>query len=100
MPKAELEYINEEDRVMKKILICLAAIAAVSCENYKTKHLGGTMIINVEPGYKVTNATFKEDEIWYFVEPMDNAYTPSYKKLVEKSMFGALEGQIIFKERR
>ena len=85
---------------MKKILICLAAFVAVSCENYTTKNLGGTMTINVESGYKVTNATFKEDEIWYFVEPMDSNYTPSQKKLVEKSMFGALEGTIIFNETR
>lgn len=83
---------------MKKILICLVAIATVSCENYTTKHLGGTMTINVEPGYKVTTATFKEDEIWYFVEPMESDYTPTQKKLVEKSMYGALEGTIIFNE--
>lgn len=89
---------------MKKILICLAALAAVSCEalteNYTTKHFGGTMTIDVEPGYKVTNATFKGDEIWYFVEKMDSAYTPTQKKFVEKSMYGALEGTIIFNETR
>ena len=85
---------------MKKILICLAAIMAVSCENYTTKHLGGTMTIDVEPGYKVTTATFKEDEIWYFVEPMETNYKPAQKKLVEKSTYGALEGTIIFNERR
>lgn len=83
---------------MKKILICLLAIVAVGCENYTTKHLGGTMTIDVEPGYKVTSATFKEDEIWYFVEPMDSDYTPKEKKLVEKSKYGALEGTIIFNE--
>lgn len=85
---------------MKKILICLAAIAVVGCENFTTKHWGGTMTIDVEPGYKVTSATFKEDEIWYFVEKMDNTYVPTQKKLVEKSMFGALEGTIIFNETR
>lgn len=85
---------------MKKILICLAALAAVSCENYTTRNWGGTMTINVEPGYKVTNATFKGDEIWYFVEPMDSNYIPSQKKFVEKSMYGALEGTIIFNETR
>ena len=85
---------------MKKILICLFAIAAVSCENYTTKHWGGTMTIDVEPGYKVTTATFKEDEIWYFVEPMETNYTPAQKKLIEKSMYGALEGTIIFNETR
>lgn len=83
---------------MKKIFICLLAIATVSCENYTTKHWGGTMTINVEPGYKVTSATFKDDEIWYFVEPMDSDYTPKEKKLVEKSKYGALEGTIIFNE--
>ena len=85
---------------MKKILICLLTIVAVSCENFTTKHLGGTMAINVEPGYKITNATFKGDEIWYFVEPMDSTYTPTQKKLVEKSMYGTLEGTIIFNETR
>lgn len=85
---------------MKKILICLVALCAVSCENYTTRKLGGTMTIDVEPGYKVTNATFKEDEIWYFIEPMDNSYTPKQKKLVEKSKYGALEGTIIFNETR
>lgn len=85
---------------MKKILICLAAIMAVSCENFTTKHWGGTMTIDVEPGYKVTSATFKEEQIWYFIEPMETDYTPTQKKFVEKSMYGALEGTIIFNETR
>lgn len=85
---------------MKKILICLFALVAVGCENYATKNLGGTMTIDVEPGYKVTNATFKGDEVWYFVEPMDSTYTPTQKKFVEKSTYGALEGTIIFNETR
>ena len=85
---------------MKKILIYLVALIVVSCENYTTKYWGGTMTINVEPGYKVTNATFKEDEIWYFVEPMDEIYTPKQKKFIEKSMFGAFEGEIVFIEKR
>lgn len=85
---------------MKKILILLFALTVISCENYTTRNWGGTMTINVEPGYKVTSATFKGDEIWYFIEPMDSNYTPAQKKLVEKSMFGALEGEIVFNERR
>ena len=72
----------------------------VSCENYTTRKWGGTMTIDVEPGYKVTNATFKTDEIWYFVEPMESTYEPKQKKFVEKSMYGALEGTIIFNETR
>ena len=85
---------------MKKILICLVALCAISCENWRARHIGGTMEINVERGYKVTTATFKEGNLWYFVEPMDSTYTPTQKKLVEKSMYGALEGTIIFNETR
>ena len=85
---------------MKKILFCLLALCAVSCENYTTRKLGSTMTIDVEAGYKVTNATFKEHEIWYFIEPMDNEYTPKQKKFVEKSTYGVLEGAIIFNETR
>ena len=48
---------------MKKFLICLIALCAISCENYTTRKWGGTMTIDVEPGYKVTSATFKDDEI-------------------------------------
>lgn len=76
----------------------MLAIITVSCENYTTKHWDGTMTIDVAPGYKVTSATFKDDEIWYFVEPMESSYIPSQKKFVEKSMYGALEGTIIFNE--
>jgi hypothetical protein len=88
---------------MKKILICLIALCAVcmvSCENYTTRKWGSTMTINVEPGYKVTNATFKGGDILYFVEPMGSTYTPKQKKLVEKSYAGVFEGTIIFNERR
>ena len=88
---------------MKKFLICLIALCAVcmvGCENYTTRVLGGSMTIDVEPGYKVTNATFKETEVWYFVEPMDSDYVPKQKKFVEKSMYGIAEGVIIFNETR
>ena len=88
---------------MKKFLICLIALCSVcmvGCENYTTRKWGGTMTIDVESGYKVTNATFKGDEIWYFVEPMDSTYVPKQKKFVEKSTYGALEGTIIFNETR
>lgn len=85
---------------MKKILICLIALCAISCENWRARHIGGTIKIDVEPGYKVTNATFKEGNLWYFVEPMDSTYTPKQKKFIEKSYAGVLEGTIIFNESR
>jgi hypothetical protein len=85
---------------MKKLVICLLAFCAVSCENYITRKYGGTTTINVESGFKVNNATFKDGDIWYFIEPMDEDYVPKNKKLIEKSMHGIYEGTIIFREQR
>lgn len=85
---------------MKKLLIYLIIFCAVSCDNITTRKFGGTTTIDVESGYKVTNATFKENEIWYFIEPMDDSYTPKQKKFIEKSNYGAFEGTIIFNETR
>lgn len=89
---------------MKKFWICLivlCAVCTVGCENWTTKHFGGKMIVDVEPGYRVTSATFKEgNNLWYFVEPMDSTYVPKQKKFVEKSMYGIAEGAIVFNETR
>ena len=90
-------------RVIKNVFVfCIlvfCTLFSISCTpNERAKHYGGTVTIKVEPGYKVTSATFKDTEIWYFIEPMDSTYIPKEKKLIEKSSFGVLEGTIIFKE--
>lgn len=88
---------------MKKLIkfIFISIIIAISfgcTANERAKHYGGTVTINVEPGMKVTNATFKDDQLWYFIEPMNDDYIPQTKKLVEKSAYGIIEGTVIFKE--
>ena len=86
---------------MKKIAtLILALIALTSCENVLTKNLGGTMTIVVEKGHKVTNATWKDNELWYFIEPMEEGYIPKTKTFEEKSTYGVAEGKVIFKEYR
>jgi hypothetical protein len=88
-------------RIIKIIFICVIALISISCtENTRTKHYGGSMTIEVEPGMMVVNATFKDDDLWYFVAPMDDNYIPQTKKLIEKSTYGVFEGTIIFNESR
>jgi len=45
-------------------------------------------------------ATWKEDNLWYLVEPMDSDYVPKTKVFKESSLYGALEGKVIFIENR
>lgn len=90
---------------MKKfIMISLALItmlAISSCtENQRTRTLGGTMSINVKPGYKVIMATWKETDLFYMIEKMDSSYVPIEKILVEDASWGVLETKVKFIESR
>lgn len=72
-----------------------------SCtEQYVARQFGGNVEIEVPAGYKVTSATWKEDNIFYFIEPMEDDYTPKEKKFIESSSFGVLESEVIFVEKR
>lgn len=90
---------------MKKIFMamvfCLVCtLSFTSCtEQIRTRTFGGTMIIDVPNGYKVTSATWKETDLFYFMEPMEDGYVPKDKMFVESSSYGVLESKIIFKEK-
>ena len=76
-------------------LICLT-----SCEQQLAKSLGGTTTIKLQPGEKLLECTWKGDEIWYLVEPMDSNYIPKTKEFKENSVMGVIEGKVIFIETR
>lgn len=69
-----------------------------SCDNEMAKHFGGTLTVKVKEGYKVTEATWKDNQIWYFVEPMEKDYHPKTKEFIECSEYGVLEGKVVFVE--
>ena len=86
---------------MKKILfIVFTMLCLCSCEQSMIRSFGGTMKIELEPGEKLIEATWKGDDIWYLVEPMDSGYTPKTKVFQEASRFGVLEGEVTFIENR
>ena len=89
---------------MKKILLIMAAVlsmVAISCtQNQRARNLGGTMEVKVKPGYKVTMATWKNDDLFYMIEEMDSSYVPKKKVLVEDASFGILETKVVFTESR
>lgn len=84
---------------MIMFMIVFMVLALCSCtENYMARAYGGIVEVNVEPGYKVTSATWKETDLFYFIEPMEEGYTPKEKKFIESSSFGILESTVVFKE--
>jgi hypothetical protein len=56
------------------------------------------MIIEVPKGNKITNITWKENELWYSFRPFKEGEEPSTTSFVEDSSWGLWEGTVIFKE--
>ncbi len=84
---------------MKKFfLIMMSLICLTSCEQQLAKSLGGTTTIKLQPGERLLECTWKGDEIWYLVEPMDSNYIPKTKEFKENSVMGVIEGKVIFIE--
>ena len=87
---------------MKKIILILTVIcmAFVSCNQYNTRNFGGKTIINLKPGEKLIEATWKDNNLWYLVEPIDSDYVPKIKTFKESSTMGIMEGEVTFIESR
>lgn len=86
---------------MKKLLLgILACLTLGGCQQTCTRQTGGTTTINLPKGQKLIEATWKEDNIWYLMEPMDSDYIPKTKTLKESSALGIAEGTVIFIEEK
>ena len=92
---------KNEHPTAKPIALCLVcALTFTSCtEQFRARNFGGKLKIEVPEGYKVTSATWKESELFYFLEPMEEGYVPKEKKFVESSSFGIFESEVVFKEK-
>ena len=83
------------------ILALVAVVAFSSCtENLRTRKYGGTTTVDLDPGQKLVEVTWKEASLWYLTEPMEPEYEPKTKVFQEDSRFGIMEGKVIFHERR
>ena len=87
---------------MKKYLFLLFALVAMcSCtQNQMARSYGGKMTIELPKGEKLINATWKESNLFYLTEPMEEGYVPKSKKFRESSNFGVWESEINFVESR
>lgn len=88
-----------------KLIALLAAFAValvltlslVGCtDNDRARNYGGTSTINLKPGARVVNVTWKDVDLWILTK-QDTTKPTSYS-FKEKSSLGILEGEIIINE--
>lgn len=83
------------------VLVLVAVVAFSSCtENLRTRKYGGTTTVDLDPGQKLVEVTWKEASLWYLTEPMEPGYEPKTKVFQEDSRFGIMEGKVIFVEHK
>lgn len=88
----------------KKILAVVLGLILCSgisgCQTI-TRRYGGTTELDLEPGLKLEEITWKDDDsLWYLTRPMtdeDIAETHTFK---ESSLFGICEGTVIIREHK
>ena len=77
----------------------MIGICLTSCDQSMSRSFGGTTKINLKPGEKLVEVTWKDDDnLWYLVEPMDSNYVPKTKVFKESTVMGVMEGKVIFIE--
>ena len=89
---------------MKKIflgLIILLTCICVSCtDNVRSRVYGGNSTVHVKQGYKLVEVTWKNNDMWYLIEPMEDDYIPKTKIFQENSNYGIINGSVTFIESR
>lgn len=87
----------------KIIVFCLIAIIAImafaGCHTV-TKSFGGSMTVELEPGQKLEEITWKEDDsLWILTRPFREGEEPETHTFYEDSEWGVLEGTVTIIER-
>lgn len=83
----------------------LAGLAALlllttSCtENARVKAFGGSGTMDLPPGRKLVNITFKESNLWVLTRAAKPGEIPEVYEFTEKSNLGVLEGKIVIREK-
>lgn len=84
---------------MKKVLVILGLIALTSCtEQNMAKSWGGTAHIDLEPGERLVNVTWKETSLWYLTK-QDPNQAPTTYQFKEQSSWNIKSGVVIIKEK-
>lgn len=89
---------------MKKKIAAIAALLVLSfclsgCQEI-TRNYGGTTEIDLEPGLKLEEITWKDDNLWYLTRPMTDEDIAETHTFEESSLWGICEGTVIIREHK
>jgi hypothetical protein len=76
----------------------MIALTSGCTANDRAKQYGGTMRVNLDPGQKFLNVTWKETELWILTRPMRPGESPETYTFKEDSTFNLVEGTVILTE--
>lgn len=81
---------------MKKIigiLLISEILCMTGCQSV-ARNFGGDIILELEPGLKLEEITWKEDSLWYLTRPMREEEVPEKHVFKQSSEFGVIEGTV------
>lgn len=83
-------------KVYKKILciVCTASIILSGCGNSSAKSFGGDIKLELKPGEKLEQITWKEDSLWYLTRPMRKDEIAETHVFKQDSQWGVFEGSV------
>ena len=81
------------------IISVIIVIMMDSCtSNERARNFGGTETVELNPGTRVVNVTWKQDDLWVLTK-QDTSTKPTQYSFHEKSSYGVMEGEIIIIEK-
>lgn len=85
---------------MKKTILLFLALCSLSActDNRMARRFGGSQTIDLAPGTKVVNVTWRDDDLWIVTRVRKKDEAAENYTFFEKSSWGMLEGTIILKE--
>ena len=76
------------------IMLLFVLCVATSCQS-AAKSFGGTVTLNLEPGKKLEEITWKDDSLWYLTRDMREDETAETHTFQQSSEWGIFEGKVI-----
>jgi hypothetical protein len=79
---------------MKKVIaIILVALMLTGCHT-ATKDMGGEMTVELNPGQKLEEITWKDSNLWILTRPFREGEEPETHTFYEDSEWGVFEGTV------
>ena len=89
-----MKGIKFKNKIVLAVLAGLSVtILLAGCQTV-TKSFGGNMTLELEPGQKLEEITWKEDSLWYLTRPMREDEVPETHTFQQSSNFGIIEGTV------